>query len=344
MTRSSIIALRLRRQGLIDPVDEDDYTALYQDLQPGLNVYWNGFGDPPSLKHRAAFDDMDFNRERQRTRRLLKLRLIKGNLGWILAEDLEYFAALYRKPLGEPNFVQLELLDLLERGEPMTIQQIKEETGYLVKVITPVLHRLQEAFILYEDQYDGEWDRAWYLFNQKFPQADLNRYTRHDALTILLRRYLTRMVWIDLKMAQAHFGLPEKELKAALSGLVEKKEATVFEDGVVLTSDLPELMKEATCPPSIYAIHKNDILYRSMAPELSARWKREGVETIFYLLIDGEFHGAAYGKFRFGPPDFFDLVVDLPIEEAQARKESILEAAKALSMDTLPQRYNGKPL
>lgn len=342
MTRSSIIALRMRRQGLIDPVDEDHYTSLYQDLQPGLNVYWNGFGDPPSLKHRALFDDMEYNRERQRIRRLLKLRLIKGNLGWILSEDLELFAALYQKPLGEPNFVQLELLDLLERGEPMTIQQIKAETGYLVKVITPALHRLQEAFVLYEDQYDGEWDRAWYLFNQKFPQADLKRYTRQEALTILLRRYLTRMVWIDLKMAQAHFGLPEKELKAALADLAEKKEVSLFEDGYVLSTDIPELLKEAVCPPSVYAIHKNDILYRSMAPELTKRWKREGVETIFTLLIDGEFHGAAYGKFRFGPPDFYDLVVDLPEKETQARKESILKAAKALSLDTLPQRYNGQ--
>jgi hypothetical protein len=34
----------------------------------------------------------------------------------------------------------------------LTIQQIKEDTGLLVKEITPVLHRLQEAFLVYEDQ------------------------------------------------------------------------------------------------------------------------------------------------------------------------------------------------
>lgn len=37
---------------------------------------------------------------------------------------------------------------------------MNEETGMLVKEITPVLHRLQEAFLIYEDQYDGEWDRG----------------------------------------------------------------------------------------------------------------------------------------------------------------------------------------
>ena len=39
----------------------------------------------------------------------------------------------------------------------------------LVKEITPVLHRLQEAFLVYEDQYDGEWDRSWYRFEEMFP-------------------------------------------------------------------------------------------------------------------------------------------------------------------------------
>ena len=38
----------------------------------------------------------------------------------------------------------------------------------LVKEITPVLHRLQEAFLVYEDQYDGEWDRSWYRFGGDF--------------------------------------------------------------------------------------------------------------------------------------------------------------------------------
>lgn len=42
----------------------------------------------------------------------------------------------------------------------------------LVKEITPVLHRLQEAFLVYEDQYDGEWDRSWYRFEEMFPETN----------------------------------------------------------------------------------------------------------------------------------------------------------------------------
>ncbi|NJD04445.1 MAG: hypothetical protein FIA99_18055 [Ruminiclostridium sp.] len=146
LDRANIITLRMERQHLIRKAIKSEYNALYRDLQPGQNVYWNGFGDPPSLKHRAEFDDMEYNRERQSKHELLKLRLMGGNLGWIIPEDLELFAALYRKPLDKPNQTQLQLLELIERGEPMNIQQMKEETGLLVKAITPALHRLQEAY------------------------------------------------------------------------------------------------------------------------------------------------------------------------------------------------------
>ena len=47
---------------------------------------------------------------------------------------------------------------------------MKRMTGLLVKQITPALHRLQEAFLVFEDQFDGEWDRGWYLFDEMFPE------------------------------------------------------------------------------------------------------------------------------------------------------------------------------
>ena len=39
-----LLALRMQRQHLLHPVSEDGYDALYRDLQPGLNLYWHGFG------------------------------------------------------------------------------------------------------------------------------------------------------------------------------------------------------------------------------------------------------------------------------------------------------------
>ena len=64
-----------------------------------------------------------------------------------------------------------------------------------MKQITPILHRLQEAFLIYEDQYDGEWDRGWYKFIEMFPEININRYTRLEALKIVLQRFAYRIVW-----------------------------------------------------------------------------------------------------------------------------------------------------
>lgn len=151
-----IISLRMERQHFAVKANEEDYIALYRDMQPGQNVYWNGFGQPPTLSFRAGFDDLEFNRSRQLDRKLVKGRFVGGNLGWVMPEDMELFACLFKKPLTKPNDVQMYLLRLIEQEGPLNIQQMKESSGLLVKEITPALHRLQEVFLIYEDQYDGE--------------------------------------------------------------------------------------------------------------------------------------------------------------------------------------------
>ena len=89
LSYENIVALRMERQHLNNKASKDEYDALYRDTQPGQNVYWNGFGDPPSLTYRADFNDIEYNRERQRERKLIKGRFCGGNLGWIVPEDLE---------------------------------------------------------------------------------------------------------------------------------------------------------------------------------------------------------------------------------------------------------------
>lgn len=62
MYDEKIRALRMERQHLLTPASEIEYDALYRDLQPGQNVYWNGFGQPPTLSFRADFDDLAYNK------------------------------------------------------------------------------------------------------------------------------------------------------------------------------------------------------------------------------------------------------------------------------------------
>lgn len=346
MDKKALTALRMERQFLAQRANEEEYLALYRDLQPGLNVYWNGFGQPPELSFRADFDDKEFNRERQEVRELVKLRLAGGNLGWIVEEDIELFAALYRKPL-KPDANAEQILNLIHQLGPLNIQQIKEETGLLVKAITPALHKLQEAFLLYEDQYDGEWDRSWCRFEEMFPECDLEKYTRHEALKIVLQRFAYRHVLFDAEMAKSFYKLPTKEIKTAIAELVSEGVLTECAEGYLLKEDEKALNTYIPQPMRfVHAVHRNDFLYKSNEHVLKEKFKAlyENLEydhePLQYLLIDGEFHGASVGHFRNGPYDLNDVVCDLP--DAEERRDEILNAVQAVNFGKRPVRFQGK--
>lgn len=349
MDNKKIISLRMERQCFINKADETEYIDLYRDTQPGQNVYWNGFGQPPTLTFRAGFNDIEFNRDRQKDRKLIKGRFAGGNLGWIMPEDLELFVALYRKPLTKPTELQLKLLELIENAGPFNIQQIKEETGLLVKEITPILHRLQEAFLIYEDQYDGEWDRGWYKFREIFPDVNTEKYTRLEALKIVLQRFAYRLVWFDTAMAKSFYKIPEKEIKLAVAELEKDGILASVDCGYILQSDMEVLNEYEPKPMNfVYAIHRNDFLYKANEQMLK-EWIKPLVENLEYdheplqyLLIDGEFHGASVGHFRNGPYDLNDIVCDLT--DSEERKEEIIEAIKAVNFGKMPQRFMGNTL
>lgn len=337
-----IIALRMERQHLIKPADRKEYDLLYRDCQPGQSEYWHGFGQPPLLSYRADFDDTAYNRQRQAEHLLAKGRFQGGNLGWILSDEMELWACLSRKSLEHPTIEQAQLLELIRREGPLNIQQIKEETGLLVKQITPILHRLQEAFLIYEDQYDGEWDRGWYRFEELFPEVDPERYSRIEALKILLQRFTYRMVYIDADMVKSFYRLPGKDCKTALTEL----EA----EGILVPWHKGYLGKEdADCLESFAAkqiekpliLHRNDMLVKAFEAQLKKQFSAGDYETLFYILLDGEIHGAVMGKFKYGPY----IIEDVVVEEAYTdRREEILEAVQQAQSESRIKRFNGMEL
>ena len=238
-------------------------------------------------------------------------------------------------------------MHLIERNGPITIQQIKEETGYLVKEITPVLHRLQEAFLIYEDQYDGEWDRGWYTFTEMFPACQLSKYSRKDALKVVLYRFAYRHVMFDIAMAKSYYKLPEKDIKAAVTELVADDVLVEREGAFLLKEDAALLANYEPAPLHfVYAVHRNDFLYKSNEHVLKEKFKYlyeqlpYDHEPLQYLLIDGEFRGAVVGHFRNGPYDLNDVVCDLP--NAKARKEEILEAIRDVNFGKGVERFMGE--
>ena len=345
--KRKILALRMQRQHLTNPVDASGYDDLYRDLQPGMNLYWHGFGQPPECTFRADFDDVAYNRQRQARRALIKGRFTGGNLGWIVPEDLPLFAALYRKPIPLMNDVQVTIMTLIERMGPLNIQQIKEETGYLVKTITPALHRLQEAFLLYEDQYDGEWDRAWYRFEEMFPEHDLSRYSRSEALAIVLQRFAYRMAWFDTKMAHSFYKLPEKEIRLACAMLTERGVFTAVDGGFMLKTDADMLDAVTVTLPPVLALHRNDFLVRAFDHALKAVFKPlcdalpYDHDPQYYVLVDGEFRAVSVGHFRYGPYEIHDIICDSP--DMWARRDEICAAVRKENPGAVIQRFMGQP-
>ncbi|MCL2521885.1 MAG: hypothetical protein FWE36_03390 [Erysipelotrichales bacterium] len=346
MEKNKIIALRMERQFLNNPANEKEYLELYRDLQPGLNVYWNGFGEPPTLTYRSDFNDLNFNKKRQKDRLLLKGRFVGGNIGWIVKEDLELFAGLFCKPLDKPIDLHYQILGLIQRQGPITIQQIKEETGLLVKQITPVLHRLQEAFLIFEDQYDGEWDRGWYQFSEMFPKVNIKKYSRLEALKIIIPRFAYRYVSFNIDNLKNYYKLPAKDLKEAVEDLENNNILIKYENNWLLKSDMEILNNYSNLlKKSVYTMHRNDFLVRTIDVELKKQFVHDYPDSLFYLLIDGEFKGAVFGKFRFTPPDLEDVILTIPKDEATKRKEEIFKAISFLAGEDNPiKRFNGEEI
>lgn len=340
--------VRLERQRFCPPAEEADFDRLFRDMSPVRTPYWCCPGFPPVLSFRAAFASdggAARNFDRRARRDLVKGRFQGGGIAYVDAADLPLYGAIYRKEAAlRPD--DARLLDLMRREGPMTVAALREFTGLAAKAITPMLHRLQEMFLVFEDQADNEWDRAWYPFETEFPS--LEWMDRKDAIEQALLRFVRLHGAADEAMARAFFGLPLRDLRAALSALTARGSllSAAREDGapvLLLPEDAPELTVPGDAPPrGVFALHRNDFLAKSLEASLTPVFKKEGQEPLFYLLIDGAFQGAVIGRFRNGPYDLEDVALTLPPEEASFRREEILAAVALVNDGRVPLRYAGK--
>ena len=75
---------------------------------------------------------------------------------------------------------------------------------------------------------------------------------------------------------------------------------------------------------------------------LKEKFSHNEHDTLQYLLIDGVFRGAVIGHFRNGPYDLEDVILDLPADEAEIRKEEILSSISLVNSGKTTKLYNGK--
>lgn len=337
MHRQTIIASRMERHGICCRArTESEYRELFRRLQPVAPVHFSMPGSPPRLVHRSDVDDGALADRMRACRELVKGRFANGLIAYVLADDLELYATAFRQPLDRLTQVQELVLETLKSTGPLSTRQLREEMGIMHKQLMPALHRLQRAFVLYEDQEDGGWDRPWCRFESEWPEIDLDRMAWSKAAIAVVERFLDAHVfattgqihdWCGFGLRKVRQLLPEARLTPCeVNGLgMGWMRETETSSGQGETERAPS-SHGAALTSSTLLLHKADPLVRPHLGELRERYR--GREVLQFLLIDGELRGAVCGHWRIRAHDVEDVVVDLPRDQAEARREEILTAVR----------------
>jgi hypothetical protein len=337
---SSIIKLRLIRQGLIQPFNHREYDGLFRDASPVPTKYWTMPGDPPLLTLRSDFDESQHNNNLRANRTIIKGRFQKGNVGYIFSDELAIHRAVYQKPIARFNHAETTLLELLRHEEALSIGQMKEITGWLAKDIAPVLHSLQAAFLVYEDQRDGDWERRFFLTEREFPDQSEQRISAEEATSILLRRALYRFVWMDETMVRDLLQIPKKDIVSTFQALIEQGIVIGYESGYLLAEDEAKIQVRNEPVQGIWCLNRNDWLVRAHQSKLKQQFKPSDGDVLYYLLIDGIFQGFVSGAFKNGPFEARSIAVLNSVCSISLREAAIRNAIEtmdpSLDIGTIP--------
>ena len=326
MKKESILAHRLRRHGLLSPArGEKEYIELVRRLQPVTPVARDMPGAPPRLMHRCRGDDRPLADGLRGRQELLKGRFSGGRIGYVLAADFELYAAAFCRPLKSLNSVQDRVLQALGYHDGLSPRQLRLETEIQHKKLMPALHRLQEAFLVFEDQSDSGWDRLWSLLGSAHPEVDLDRRSWEEAAMTVIRRFLQSHVFATFQQLKSWSGFTGRGLTTVLTRLEEEGLAPVqVEDlGEGWTCVEDRGLEPARMDESVFLLHQGDPMVLPHTAELKERF--EGLEVLAYLLIDGELTGAVCGHWRIGPHDVEDIVLTLPRRERMRRKDEVVK-------------------
>ena len=117
----TIIAQRLYRQGLVNPVKTStEYRKLFSLLQPVAPPFFSYPGSPPDMTHRVSFDGTALASEMREQRQLIKGRFINKTIGYVLENELEIYANAFCRPLEKMNWLQQRVYDALATTGPLT--------------------------------------------------------------------------------------------------------------------------------------------------------------------------------------------------------------------------------
>ena len=323
---ATIRAQRLTRQGLATPIARVvGFETLFRRLQPVSTGALVRPGSPPRLVHRTRFDSEAAADTLRPTRRIVKGRFQGGGVGYVHASDLALYANAFRRPVSEMSVTQGQVYDALRDGGPLTSSLLKEETGLLKKQINPALQRLQEAFLLYEDQVDDNWERAWFEFSAEWPDVDLDDGTRERAAATVVTRFLEAFVFATEEQLCDWTQWPKKRVGTLIAdleatGRVAMTEVADLGTGWLRRED--QRLRSASPQPTVFLLDSGDYLSRAHKSELDRRFGR--TDVLHYLYAAGEFIGAVRGHWGFKPFDIDDVAMELPAAAARALRDEVL--------------------
>ncbi len=352
VTQAKINALRMLRLHFDERIDREAYQQLFRLMSPVMPEFWSMPGNPPVIQHRADFSDFQYNDKLRSRREIVKGRFQNGSIAYVYFDELELFAALYQKPIQKMNAEEHRIMDLLEHEGPINVKGMKEVLGMYVKDITPILHRLQLSYKVFEDQRSVDWDRGWYAFEREFPDFKLDRYSFEEALQIVLKRFQVLMGWFEISHAQSFYRLPIKQITLALYQLVETgvfvKIDVEGKTGYTSQADY-ELLNDDSfqfLPLGTYCINRSDFYAKSLEVELKSRFPKAENEPMFYILHDGDIKGCVMGHFKIGPNVIEDIVFDRDQALMKACFSQVVKAVgKVADLSVSPiLRYQGVKL
>lgn len=343
--------LMMERQHFLSKADESEYEKMFRSMSPVHTKYWIVPGSPPIIEHRKKINDYLLNSDNRKNRIIIKGRFQGGNIGYIYADELPLYMTAYKKEIRSLSENDELILNTIESEGPMNIGLLKEITGLLSKEITPCLHKMQKAFVLFEDQVDNEWDRSWYILEDEFEEAELDIYDQKSALAEIIKRFSYNNVMIDETMIRSFTKLRLKDINDAIKAMIEDhiliEIKTDDKRGLILKEDLIKIKNcDSNIPDDIYILDLNDYLIKSNEIYLKEEYSKKDYKTLYYIMNKGYIIGAVYGNFRFGPDDLEDVRVDLSKTDREKYKSKIIEEILKVYGDEKVnvKRYCGKSI
>ncbi len=348
----ALLGERARRQHLAPSTrlrDSRGLLAALRALQPVAPRSFTFPGTPPQLAPRVTFDDLPASEDLRRRGAIVKGRFAGGMIAYVVAEDLPVYAAAYRRPADRLSPEARAVLELIESEGPTVRSDLKALLEMPGRRLSAALIELQRAFLLTELQYETEWDNAWTLLADEHPAVAAAALAREEAIDEVLARALEVLAFATTERLVDRGGFGVAATRASLARLAAagRAEAAAI-DGVGdawLAPGAAAAAARAGAGERFEAVlDPQDALVLAHRRELARRYGRSGV--LAYVVVDGRFAGAAFGRWGINPFDVDDVRLDAPYDAQRERREAILAGLRTFFPPPAQRilRWHGEPI